>query len=597
MSDRPPTASGRAPRSDRAPRREGDASASAGAPVGGVRAPAAWFWGLVAAAAVVRLARLGVEGLWVDEAYTAWLADGSFGEMLARLRHHDDAPALYYALVKGVVALFGNSETALRLPSALAGAAAVALAWGFARRHLPGSEILAASATAFSTLLVFYARQARSYALLHPLAILLIWAVCSLRRTPARGPAAAFTAAALALLYAHNLGLLLVLPALPLVAGPLLRPSHRRLGAAVALVLAAGAIPWSLNLLRQLDLHESANQWMAAGWQAGRPLALAPVFSWLAFANGAAPALAPPVSLPGFDGTLRALAWASWGLSALGTGLYLTRLRRPAARATGTAILVFGAVPLLLLVAISAAVGPSYVLGRTDTIALPAFLLMLAAGWGALPRRAALLAAGVWSVLGLLSIQPLWSASHSRGKGADRALAAELGARIGPADAIVFPALARPTIEYYARRQGWWDRVRWAGSFPARLDAAPAATFPAPLDSAGVWQQEALRLRARWEAGGVERVWLLAVRDPRAGLAGPGWPSAPASPPPERAATGAARIGYPQNVLLSALTGLRPVPVEREYRQDWVSGERLLLRVERRAWAPLDSLPAVEVAP
>jgi hypothetical protein len=55
-------------------------------------------------------------------------------------------------------------------------------------------------------------------------------------------------------------------------------------------------------------------------------------------------------------------------------------------------------------------------------------------------------------------------------------------------------------------------------------------------------------------------------------------------------------VAYPANVLLSALAGLRDVPVELEYRQDWVSGERLLLRVDRDSWVPVDSIPRVEAA-
>ncbi|MBK8229935.1 MAG: hypothetical protein IPK72_04955 [Candidatus Eisenbacteria bacterium] len=48
--------------------------------------------------------------------------------------------------------------------------------------------------------------------------------------------------------------------------------------------------------------------------------------------------------------------------------------------------------------------------------------------------------------------------------------------------------------------------------------------------------------------------------------------------------------------MLATLVGLRSVSAELEYQQDWVSGERLLLRIPRSAWVSVDSLPAIEVA-
>lgn len=194
------------------------------------------------------------------------------------------------------------------------------------------------------------------------------------------------------------------------------------------------------------------------------------------------------------------------------------------------------------------------------------------------------------------SLVPLWSGSARITKGAERALALDLGRHVVPGDALVFSSLTRPTLEYYARRQGWMDRLAWVGSYPAGSDRNPAAVAPTPVDSALVWQEQALRLRAQWEAHDVRRVWILALRDPRLASEDPAWPSRPAPPPPARGRIDAAQVAYPANVLLSALVGLRDVPVELEYRQDWVSGERLLLRVDRDGWVSVDSIPRVETA-
>ena len=78
---------------------------------------------------VPRLYRLGAQSLWLDEGGTwsevtgrtgkGWLA--LFGELWSK----DAAYPLYHILLKAWVTLAGNSEWALRFPSALAGAATV----------------------------------------------------------------------------------------------------------------------------------------------------------------------------------------------------------------------------------------------------------------------------------------------------------------------------------------------------------------------------------------------------------------------------------------------------------------------------------------
>src|SRR5215213_11727258 len=78
-----------------------------------------------------RLYRLGAQSLWLDEGGTwsevtgrtgkGWLA--LFGELWSK----DAAYPLYHILLKIWVTVAGDSEWALRFPSALAGAAAVAV--------------------------------------------------------------------------------------------------------------------------------------------------------------------------------------------------------------------------------------------------------------------------------------------------------------------------------------------------------------------------------------------------------------------------------------------------------------------------------------
>src|SRR5215216_7827548 len=82
-------------------------------------------------ALVLRLYRLGAQSLWLDEGGTwsevtgrtgkGWLA--LFGELWSK----DAAYPLYHILLKAWVTAVGDSEWALRFPSALAGAATAAV--------------------------------------------------------------------------------------------------------------------------------------------------------------------------------------------------------------------------------------------------------------------------------------------------------------------------------------------------------------------------------------------------------------------------------------------------------------------------------------
>jgi hypothetical protein len=611
---------------------------------------------LLVAAAAVRFFRLGANGLWVDEAWTGLLVHVSPGRLLDVLRN-DDAPPLFYLLQTLSAAVAGRGEWGLRLLPALAGTAAVVAAWRLTRRRAPPAALPTAAAVGFSTVAVHYAQQARSYALLHLLAVLALDAALSLRDRPGKRIGAWFLVACLSLAYAHNLGILIVAPALATGVIPLLasRP-QRRTGMILLGLLAVGMSPWLAALLPQLGNHDTVNTWMAAWWTGRGGLLLGPVYTLAALANGAGAGLHLQVPLPAFPSSLANLRWAAWTLVVLGlagaaTAAFESR-RAPGGRGphdhpvasprgdpqhdllVGAAL--FTAVPLLGLVVISLLTGPAYVVGRTDTLALPGLAILLGIGWtrgmpgprkGSFPlwglrhhwqaprlqgRLLAPIATTAWILLGLAALAPSWGGGGPTAKGSDRALATLLASKIKPGDAVVFSALSRPTLEYYGQRLGWWNRAGWKGSFPASFDLNAADSWPTPLDSAATWQQQAIALRTEWEQHGTGTVWLLALRDPDAvepalDLARPAvadvpgsaveWPSRPAPPPSARSRRGAGTLGYPGNVLVSVLAGLRPAEVAWEYRQDWVSGDRVVLRLPRSAWVPLDSVPRLETRP
>ena len=148
-----------------------------------------------------RLYRLGAQSLWLDEGGTwAEVTGQTWGKLVADLWSAYAAYPLYHLLLKGWIALAGDSEWALRLPSALAGAATL-VAIFFAARELENGEwpaakgqaltaavprdisfsairpLLAALLFAISPFALWQAQDSKAYSLLLLFAALVLWAL------------------------------------------------------------------------------------------------------------------------------------------------------------------------------------------------------------------------------------------------------------------------------------------------------------------------------------------------------------------------------------------------------------------------------------
>jgi len=209
----------------------------------GLRRPSAYattLAAITAAALAGRLAALGALPLWRDEAFTAAVSRRSWGSMLDAVRH-DSAPPLSYVLTH-LASSVSTSPWVLRLPSALAGAAAVPLGAALARRA--GGDragLCAAAVVAVMAPFVISARDARMYALGGTLVLAMALTLWRAVEQPTRGRLvahAAVTAIALLTLYFTALAVLSLLAAAALA----LRPARRALQR-TALATAAGALP------------------------------------------------------------------------------------------------------------------------------------------------------------------------------------------------------------------------------------------------------------------------------------------------------------------------------------------------------------------
>lgn len=138
---------------------------------------------ILAVGFVLRLYDLGVPSQWMDEILVTQNAGRPWAYIWELSRRIEVHSPLYYALVKGMLAL-GADDFFPRLPSALAGGCAVWLAWRLGRELFgPGEGLLAAAFTALNTHHLLLSRFVRPYALVGALFALAMLAALRASRT------------------------------------------------------------------------------------------------------------------------------------------------------------------------------------------------------------------------------------------------------------------------------------------------------------------------------------------------------------------------------------------------------------------------------
>jgi hypothetical protein len=195
------------------------------------------------------------ESLWVDELHTAWCAGSSLAEVAPRAQIGNQSP-LFFWLEWLLVQIGGASEWTLRLPSLLAGtvlpAALFGLAWQWTRSNLVA--LVAAALVVVDPRSIFYATEARPYALVELLAAVHIAIFAELLARPTTRLRIAFILGAALLFHLHYTAALLILAE---VAFWLLAAAIDRQGVAYRLApfamdlffLAALATPATWNVL------------------------------------------------------------------------------------------------------------------------------------------------------------------------------------------------------------------------------------------------------------------------------------------------------------------------------------------------------------
>jgi mannosyltransferase len=214
-------------------------------------------------AGALRFSTLDVQSFSSDEAVTALLVRTDLRSMLSTLPNTESTPPLYYVAAWLWTQVFGGGEMGLRSLSAVVGTATIPIVYVAGKELVSCSVGLAAAAVAaVSPMLVSYAQEARSYALLVALTGLSFALFVRARVKPKAATLAGWCIVSALALTTHYFAAFVVLPEALLL---LYSWRIRQVRIAVAALVAGG-----LALL-PLALEQRENR-LAANIAAGDPL-------------------------------------------------------------------------------------------------------------------------------------------------------------------------------------------------------------------------------------------------------------------------------------------------------------------------------------
>ena len=224
--------------------------------------------------------------LWYDETLTTWVASGPWDRLIHWCTQVDIQVPLHYIVLRGWMALLGNSEFALHLLSALSALLAVAGLIALVRRLAgPTAAVIAGLLLGLSPGFLWIAYEVRAYALalaLFAWASVLLHDLLKPAASSRRWLIVAYAGLALAMLYTHYTGIG-ALAAHAIIVGwtALSRRSWsvvRRMALA-ALIAGAGFAPWLPVLLSRGSADRS---FYAGAILPDQTLGVILSFKWLA---------------------------------------------------------------------------------------------------------------------------------------------------------------------------------------------------------------------------------------------------------------------------------------------------------------------------
>lgn len=430
--------------------------------------------GLVAATALASVAglwNLGRESLWVDEAFSVAMARMGWADFAGLVVDREVNMVAYNLVLRGWVAIAGDSEATVRLPSVLFGVASVVLLFVLARRlYGPAVATLSCLFLALNGYFVIQMQEARAGTLVVLVTLVLTLVLLHALERPSTTRFVLYGAVAGVGAYVHFFLVLVVLAHVPLLIARRGELSPRSLVAGSA-VLGVAWLPLGAFMLfgnhghvdwiPPASLAEAWRVWFALSGRAGRLLAV----------------------------VVLALVLIA-GLAHLA---HLRRRRTDGEPRGGALVWSMLVVPWLVVAAMSPF--RSVMVPRYFLIVLPAVAILVAVGLISIPTRAMRLLAGL--VLVGLSARGVALVHTGQLKEDWRGVVAHVVAEGAPADVLAPLAYwGRAPIDYYVARTGpsgvvvrpprgqppWgtWEgiaRARWDWGLPAESLASSGTTW------------------------------------------------------------------------------------------------------------------------
>jgi 4-amino-4-deoxy-L-arabinose transferase-like glycosyltransferase len=433
---------------------------------------------IIVAGAVLRLTALNRQSLWFDEVDVVVRAQRPLDVVLRTFVQAGENGPLYNILLALWIRIAGISEIAVRFPSAVAGTLSIPLVYMLGRRLAgPTTGLLAAGLLAISPYHVWYSQEAKMYAVVVLVALASTYSLVMALEENLALWWAAYALVTTLMFYTHVATVLVfVAQTLYVVLARRAWPGRERGWLIAAAVLTLPYVPVALWAIRVVSGEVATWQPDVSLWDA------AEIFG-IKFA----------INRYEID-----LQWRAAVLYALlaGAGAVVLALRRQRARWWLLLVLLSG-VPVVGLWLVS--LRQSVFTDRYGIVALPAYVILVAAAVAWLIRHRVLWPAGVLALFLLLGFA--WGSlrdvnrAHSAQKEDWRSAYAWIADRAEPGDVIlVDPGYMITTYDYFAQRE---PRL-------ARYNALAIPSFRV------WWFTEALMVQMLQEqAGDATRFWLV----------------------------------------------------------------------------------------
>jgi mannosyltransferase len=373
----------------------------------------------------------------------------SISDIVRALQQEGSAP-LHLFFLHFWCLVFGDSEFSLRLPSAIAGAAAVPLLFAMGTRMFSRQAgWLAAILAVASPLHVHFSQETRMYPMVALCGLWILSAVDRLFREPCTRSAIILGVALTFGIYLHYYFLLL----LPMLGLAVLATEPKRTTAYASLALglaAVGFAPWLSTFVGQAS--SSLANWLAGFWEI-YPIGFAIPWSLQVLGPGAwYPAFSNMKLASSTPTAILSLGFAAFALVACGKRL-LNRWREGDLSPGLT--LAAALTPLLVALGLSLFRSPIYLTARYDMIAWGPYMLLVAAALARLQSGWRTATVAVWIGACLFSLAPHFTTIRNENIFAAKGdqIAKQLMKVVRPGELVIFTAGTRTVADYYLRDQ------------------------------------------------------------------------------------------------------------------------------------------------